>query len=237
MRVSPLACLSIWASAAGGCGLVDSDIATLSFALPPKSYSFDTTTAGWTAPPTSFPEITCGPGQAVADCCEPVPGMRVDCVATPLVCEQGACALRFLVETAQTMDLQREVPKLMGVNSQSLADVYISEIRYTYGSSLNVDLPPVDLYVAPASVMSASDPLAEKFGHVPAIPAMSSGIDLAVELDPAARAIFSKYARELGTPFNFIASTTVVVSSRNLVVPDGRVDITINGQVSAQPSF
>ena len=42
---------------------------------------------------------------------------------------------------------------------------------------MNVDLPPIDIYVAPANVTTAEDPAAKKFGTIPATPAGATKSD------------------------------------------------------------
>jgi hypothetical protein len=60
---------------------------------------------------------------------------------------------------------------------------------------------------------------------------MTSGDGL-VDIVPDAEQIFAKYAHELGTPFTFIAMTTVVVPSGSRI-PNGHVAISVTGQISA----
>jgi hypothetical protein len=217
--------------ALAACGLLSRDLASLSFDLPPKSYGFDT--KSWSLPAGAFPLVPCGATQLVVDCCNPpAPLPKPNCVLTPLSCESGACTLHFPVTTAQQMDLTKEVPELANIHSQTLVDVYVSQIRYSMTSTLNVGLPSVDLYVAPDGVTSPADPSARKFGTVPATPAMTSGDGL-VDIAPDAEQIFAQYAHQPAVPFNFVAATTVVLPSGSLI-PNGRVSITVTGRVTVQ---
>ena len=219
-----------------GCGLIKSDIATLTFQMPSKTFSFDTASSMWKAPPATFPAVPCGAGQMVTDCCHPpAPAPVPDCVATPLACENGVCVVEFPVSVTQKIDLKAEVPSLMNVGSQSLADVTITQIQYTIASTMNVDLPPIQIFIAPESVTSASDPSAKKFGTVPATPAMATRSGDVV-LDPAGQAAFTQYAHQLGTPFNLISTTTMIVTPGS-PIPTGRVDATVTGKVSAKLSL
>lgn len=217
-----------------GCGLISSDITRLTFDLPAKTYRFDTASANLPAD-GSFPEVPCGDGQAVTDCCAPpAPLPAPDCAAMPLSCDAGACTLHQPVTVSQKMDLGMEAPSLRSVSGQTLADVFLSRIRYTVASSLNVELPAVTLYLAPDGVTSPSDPQAKKFGTVPPAAAgeTKSG-DVALESD--SQQTFAGFARNFRTPFNFIASTTVVVRSGS-AIPTGAVDISVTGSVSVQPA-
>jgi hypothetical protein len=222
------------AGAAASCGLVNPNIATLSFDLPAETYSFDTSDPAWKSPPSNFPQVTCGAGGQVADCCNPpAPAPAVDCTATPLVCASGVCALSFIVTRSQSVNLQAEVPVL--ASHQSLANVTISKIHYAEASTLTVPLPSVDIFVAPASVTSADDPSAKKLGTIPGAPAMAT-IAGDVPLDPDGQAALAGFAQNPGTPFNFITRTTVIVPSGS-PTPQGKADITITGQLSATPAL
>ena len=48
--------------AMAGCGLVSSDIGSITFQLPSKSFSFDTASSGWKAPPAGFTGMGRGGG-------------------------------------------------------------------------------------------------------------------------------------------------------------------------------
>jgi hypothetical protein len=217
-----------------GCGLINSDIATLTFQLPSKSFSFDTNNSMWKAPPSSFPRVDCGPAGPVTDCCAPPGGAAVDCNATPLVCAGGVCTLEFPVTLSQTINLKSEVPALANLSGQSLANITISQVQYTVTSTLNVELPPIDIYLAPADV-TVADSRASKFVTLPATPAMTSQMK-SITPDAAGQAAFAMYGRNFATPFNFIARTTIVVAP-GAPVPQGKVDITLSGQVSAKPNL
>ncbi|HET6281700.1 MAG TPA: hypothetical protein VFH73_12060 [Polyangia bacterium] len=217
-----------------GCGLISSDIASVSFDLPSKSYSFDTNNGMWKLPMGMFPAIPCGDGQLIMDCCNPPdPLPKPNCAATPLTCEgaPSVCTLRFPVSVVQSMDLKKEVPALATFSNQSIIKVTISQIRYTFDSTMNVDLPEVELFLAPDGVTAADDPSAQKFGTVPVTPAMMSG-QAQVVLEMTAATIFAERSQHLGTPFNFIATTTVVVPS-GTTIPSGGVNLTVTGRAKA----
>ena len=97
----------------------------------------------------------------------------------------------------------------------SLGNISISSITYTVSNNtLNVDLPPLSIYLAPyltpTSVTDPTDPRAVLFGTAPSIPA---GTD--PDRDGAAglerRRHLPDVHRDLTTPFNFIAATTVEI--------------------------
>jgi hypothetical protein len=230
IKVSYVTVVSSLLAGALGCGLISKDILRTTFNLPAKTYSFDT--AAWNLPMGDIPAVPCGDGQLVADCCNPpAPLPAVDCSVNSFACDNNVCALHIPVSVSQVMDLKKEVPALSSFSNQSLIDVAITQIKYAYSSSMNVDLPPVDLYLAPEGVTSASDPSAKKFGRTKTIPAGATGDDT-VDLDPSGGAAFTDYAHHFGTPFNFIAATTVVIPSGS-PIPSGRVNIIVQGTATA----
>src|SRR6266700_2831955 len=219
-----------------GCGLISSDITAITFDLPAKSFSFDTASAGWKAPPSYYNvAVPCGTGQAVTDCCHPpMPAPTPDCVATPLVCASSVCALQFPINVSQSINLKNEVPSLASVAASSLS-ITIKQISYTIASTMNVELPPIDIYVAPANVTSADDPSAKKFGTIPATPAGATRSG-DVALDPAGQAALSQYMSQFTTPFNLIGHAVMVVPSGS-PTPAGKVDATVTGKISAKPNL
>lgn len=215
------------------CGLVSSDIASVMFDLPERSYSFDTTKAGWNLPPAMLPSIPCTDDAT----CRAAAPAGVD--AGMLFCDTGtsACALKVTVETMpQTINLKMDAQGLGSLNSQSAIDVTINKIQYDVTkNTMNVDLPDVELFVAPNGVTSTSDPQAKRFGTVPSTPSELTITAGAVTMDPVGQAAFVGFAHNFGTPFVFIARSVVIVRG-GTPIPMGAVDITIKGQLVAKPS-
>lgn len=215
------------------CGLISSDIATIKFDLPERTYSFDTAKSGWNLPPATLPEIPCTDD---AGCCTlamaAVPGINCNMV----ICEASQCAVKVTVETPpQTVNLKMEA-NLGSLNKQSAIDVTVSKISYQVPvNTMNVDLPPVELFVAPDGTTSASDSAAKRFGTLPSIPSMQRDPGT-VTLDPVGQNAFVGFAHNFGTPFVFIARTSVVVPA-GTPLPMGAVEIKIQGQLSAKPSL
>jgi hypothetical protein len=100
-------------------------------------------------------------------------------------------------------------------------------------NSLNVDLPPLSIYLAPSNVTDPTDPRAVLFGTVPSIPA---GTDPSAQVQLASNsgAVFEMFTANLATPFNFIAATTVKITA-GMPVPSGQITIAVTGTISAQP--
>lgn len=232
--------LMVSMSAAFSCGLINSDIAKISFNLPERTYSFDTSQAGWNSAQTStFSSAPVIPCTVDADCRSPLlPAVGVD--PSYVICDlpSGSCAFTVTVETPpQTIDIKAEVPELSGFSNQSLVDVTISKITYDIsGNTMNVDLPVVELFVAPMGVTSTSDPSATRFGTVPVIAAKTDVTGGTVALDKAGQDAFVNFAHHFGTPFSFLARTRVVVPG-GTPVPSGGLSLTVKGRLSAKPSL
>ena len=158
-----------------------------------------------------------------------------------VICDDasGTCALTATVETPPPpvqINLKAEVPALQSLNSQSLADVTINQITYDVSmNTLNVDLPAVELFIAPAGVTSTSDPMAVPFGTVPPTHAGTTVTGGHVALTSQGQAAFQGYAHNFSTPFVFMGRTTVVLPG-GTPTPTGAIKITVKGRLAAKPS-
>ncbi len=223
---------------AAGCGLIDlASFRSVNFKLPEKKFSVSTSDPRWKSLPGGFPALTCGPGGAVADCCKAPQGApAVDCTRTPITCESdgqsSVCSLKFLFEVPARVDLGKEVPQLRAAQGRVVSEIFLKKIEYTVTSSLSVDLPEIQLFVAPDGVMSKDDPQARRLGTIPARPAMFEGTE-EVDIDQEGQQNFSAFARDFLTPFTIIASTTIIVRGGS-AAPQGRVDFSISGKVEAR---
>jgi len=223
---------SLLAVGSVGCDkLISSDVTETRFALPMRSFSFDSSSFG--APSGISNEVPCGAGQAIVDCCAPpVPVPGLDCSVTQLGCEQNengmsVCTAHVPVSQGQMLNLGQEVPKLAPYTGY--VDIKIKRISYAVTTNtLNVNLPDVSLYLAPQGVTSASDPSAEKFGTMPAIAAGDTPAGDVV-LEPNATQVLNKFTQDIRTPFSFIAGTTVTVTRS----PTGKIDLTVTGELAA----
>ena len=214
-----------------GCDrLISSDVTETPFALPSRMYSFDS--SAFPVPSVLAQEVPCG-APPVVDCCSPTPPLpQPDCNMTPITCEQNengmnVCMAQVTVSQSTTMNLGMEVPDLAGFTS--IVNIKIKRIGYVVNANtLTVDLPDVDLYLAPSGVMDPMDSQAIHFGKLPGIPAMMmpSGD---VILDSNAAGALSMFTQNIQTPFNFIAAAKPKVSK----APTGRIDMTVTGTLAA----
>jgi hypothetical protein len=218
---------------AAGCGLISSDVAAIKFNLPPRMYSFDSSTFG--VPAGLSQEVPCGAGQLVVDCCNPpAPLPAPDCSTTQIACEQNengmdVCTAQATVSQSQVMNLGQEVQQLSGLTG--LVSISIKQISYRVdANTLDVTVPDVSLYLAPSGVTDANDPGAKKFGTLPSIAAGTTPSGDVV-LEPNAAAVLESFTRNIQSPFTFIAATTLKVTHS----PTGKIDMTINGQLTASP--
>ncbi len=214
-----------------GCGLISSDITRLTFDLPTETYTFDT--AQWNIPPAlqgaNFPSVPCPPD---GDCCTLGSAAGLSCTTTPLSCMSGSCGASLPESQATMINLSTQVmPSLSSYTS--LVSISINSIKYTVRSNtLNVDIPPLSIYLAQTAT-DPTDPSAQLFGTVPAIPAGTTPMGN-VQLVPNAAAIFQTYTSHLSMPFEIITATTVVIGA-GTPVPTGAITIDVTGALSAQP--
>jgi hypothetical protein len=188
----------------GGC-LLDDDIDDFSFALPEKTFSFDT---GAYEPPAQT-EITCQPSpdscaQLSADLqcgsggtCEivepnEVPSIPCDASNDPcpsfgeeFSCNEaaGVCQVTIPFELVTTTNLSDEVPELETVGTSDFTTVKFNYIRmYVQENSLSIATPPVEFFVAPDTVGSlwvpGSDPLTmdPQVEKVGTVPSIDPGV-------------------------------------------------------------
>jgi hypothetical protein len=215
-----------------GCGLISTDITKITFDLPTETYTFDT--AQWKIPPAlqglSFPSIACTTDN---DCCTLGSVAGFDCTMTTLACMSGSCSAEFPESQATPINLSTDVmPSLSSYTS--LVSISISRITYTVRSnSLNVDVPPLSIYLAPNGVTDPTDSRAKLFGTVPKIAAGSTPTGN-VQLESNAAATFQSFTGNLATPFEIITAATVVIGA-GTPVPTGAITIDVTGALSAQP--
>lgn len=230
MRTSLRAVLGVVGGALLGCSL---NITRLTFDLPKQTYSFDTSQWGNLPPAAAgatFPSVPCTDD---ASCCTPAMALGVSCQMTPLTCPAGTCEGDIPESQNSSINLAQQVPTLATFPGHSLLDVTISSITYEVSNNtLNVDLPPISIYLAPDGVTDPTDSRATLFGTVPSIPAGSNPSGM-VQKTANADAVFEMYTKNVSTPFNVIGAATVVIKG-GTPVPNGHVTVTIGGSVSAQ---
>jgi len=226
---------------AASCGLISSDLATVSFDLPPKTYTFDSGQGDWKGGMSSafamVPTIGCS---ADADCCSPqISAAGIDCTST-LVCDAPTASCAFAVDVQsppQMIDLKNEGGLPSSLSSQSVLDISVTKLTYDVSqNSLNIDLPPIDLFLGPQGTTKVTDPGVTQFATVPAIPHGTILTNGNIPLEPAANGVFANIGMHLGTPFVFLAKTRVVVPG-GTAAPAGALTLTVKGRLSAKPNL
>jgi len=213
----------------GGCGLISSDISKLTFDLPTETYTFDTSM--WSnLPKGTIPAVPC----PAIDCCTAGSAVGIDCSTTMLTCNaSGVCEADVPESAASSVNLAMQVPVLQSFPGHALSSITIKSISYTVSNnSLNIDLPPMTIYLAPDGVTDPKDPRAQEFGTIPAIPAMTDPSGM-VMLVPNAAAVFAQFTGNISTPFTIIAAGTVAIPSGS-PAPSGAITLSVTGAVSAQ---
>jgi hypothetical protein len=232
-RVLAVLCVAIVATLGGvlGCGLISTDVTKVAFDLPMKTYTFDSASFG--VPAGNTAPIPCGSAPLVTDCCNPF-GVSAGCNAQRSVkCEAAVCTLHQVVSIPQKVDFKKEVPQLASVSNQHLANLSFEALNYAVtANTLNVAVPPLQLYLAPGSVTTLPSDEAVLFGTVDMIPAgqtPSGSITKAADAD----ATFAKFGSDLSAPFNILIGTTIVVPS-GTPTPTGRVSVAVTGRFAAK---
>lgn len=213
----------------GGCGLLDAldKFKGITFQLPSRMYTVTTEDPRWRSPPPGgVPPVPCGGG--LGDCCAP----PISCSQFPLMCDEGKCALKFSYEEVSKVDLAKDAPELAAHKGDIFSTVTLKQIDLQIDNGLNVALPTIELYVAPASVTSHTGNGAKRIGTIPRQPAAFKGT-VQLPLDDAGQQAFSNFARDFQTPFNFIMSASVVIKSGE-PTPMGKIVVVVSGAVEAK---
>src|SRR5687767_14124162 len=102
MRTFPLTALVLLLSSCELANQLD-QLGAVKFDLKRERYVFSTMDPRWKQTPMGgVPQVPCGAGSVTMDCCSFADGSSIDCSATPLSCEMGTCALKFLYTHTKT---------------------------------------------------------------------------------------------------------------------------------------
>jgi hypothetical protein len=196
----------------------------LDFALPSVEWTISSNDPQWRSPPppgVTMPSFVCaGPAALSTDCCAPT----YDCQRYPLACDPigKSCALTFDLDQVAAVDL---VDQVAAVRGRVFARVEILSLTSSVSRSRELPIRSASLYVGPAELATRADPDSTFFAPLELV------ADSTLTPDLAAREAFSAYARDYERPFSLLLSAHVVVSSS--VVPDGTVQVSLNGRARA----
>ena len=207
--------------AGAGCGLVDSDVTDIDLSLPEREVTVDT--ADWQLSSNErLQSVDCSADQDVcstglAELC----GSQDVCSGT---CGAGQrCEISVRVALWHTFDLGAERPELQQIEGQPLVDVRIERVYYTVSeNSLDVDSPPLTVYVAPEGIMSPDDNQAQAVGTIPSVSAMTTVEEADVELTADGKDRLAAFMKDYDTPFNLIVGSELTIAAGDHL-PHGRM--------------
>jgi hypothetical protein len=207
-----------------GCGLVNSNTFSYDYAFdPPQGFmeSFGDETSMVTVP-----MVACDPAAATDQCsglltADMLGAAKLSCDATSRM-----CAAVVDVRLAYPIDLSMQsLPA--PVVQYGVDKVSIEKIAYwIMNNRVNVEIPPIDLYVASSAAKDENDASAKLVGTVSKLPPRSQCTDSAdtagdkaaptgtvvcdIKLSDAGQSALATFVKDYKTPFQFIAHTKVV---------------------------
>ncbi|MEO8702814.1 MAG: hypothetical protein ABI867_22410 [Kofleriaceae bacterium] len=216
------------ALATTGCGLIDSDITNFDLTLPDKKFTVDT---------ASF-DITDAEAQ---------PLLETSCSSNPSVCNSAAqaacpmncagecstttqtCNLALEVSVYQGVDLIAERPELKSIDDEPVIEVSIDSVTYEVTTNtLNIETPPLTVYVAPTTVMDPNDPAAKPIGTIEGVAAGArTDAPQPIAFTATGKADLVAAMSTFKTPFNVIVGATLIVS-QGQSVPTGKMDAVVH---------
>ena len=241
MKLHPL---GLALAAAAGCGLVNSNTLSYSYKFdPPQSFmeSF-----GDMSNKATVPAVACDPS-ATSDPCGQLfmPSMLG---AATMSCDTTSrmCAAVVDVRLPYPVDLSMQsLPA--PVVQYGVDKVSIEKIAYWItNNQVNVEIPPIDLYVASAAAKDEGDPSAKLVGTIAKLPSKSQCTDAAdtatdnpapmgvsvcdVKLTDSGESALAGFVKDYKTPFQFIAHTRVVAHAGD-PLPTGTITFAVQPTV------
>ncbi|HEX8951734.1 MAG TPA: hypothetical protein VF997_12005 [Polyangia bacterium] len=212
-------------AAAAGCGLVNSNTLSYTYAFdPPQSFMEN---FGDQANMSTVPSVACDPAAATDTCAALLPPAMLGAATLSCDAPTRMCIASVDVKLSYPVDLSMQsLPA--PVVQYGIDKVTIQKIAYwIMNNQVNVEIPPIDLYVAGAAAKDQNDPSAKLVGTVSKLPPKSQCTDPAdpdgdpvarmqmasvcdVKLTDTGQAALAAYAKDYKTPFQFIAHTKVI---------------------------
>lgn len=224
----------IWIAILSGCGLVDSDPSRVKLSAVTKQFSIDAT--AWNVNSTASTTLlnqTCNP-DAQPDACSSAVATLAACKSATCtaVCneETWKCQLSLRVELWRAVDLTTEVPGLgASINNADdpSLDVVLDDVIYRVSdNALNVDTPPLSIYVAPSTVMGPSGEGAVRIAEIPSVPSATDLAARSVNFLAGGKEVLRRRLADYQVPFNLIVAADLIV---DLVtpIPVGRLNASV----------
>jgi hypothetical protein len=208
-----------------GCGLVNSNTLSYDYAFdPPQGFMESFGDPSSTA---TVPMVACDPMASPDPCAALVPPSMLGAAKVSCDPPSRMCAAVVDVHLAYPVDLSMQsLPA--PVVQYGVDKVSIEKIAYWVMDNVNVEIPPIDFYVAAAAAKDETDASAKLLGTIAKLPAgaractdaadpdgdpmaktqMLSVCD--VKLSDAGQSALAAFVKDYKTPFQFIAHTKVV---------------------------
>lgn len=212
-----------------GCGLISSDVTNFDLTLPDKTFTIDA--MSWVDTQHSqqaqmFLSTSCAAMPSVCNS-----AAQQACVSgCSGTCDSGTqtCDLALAVSLYNKVDLVMEKPELQTINSEPVIKVTIDSVTYDVSmNTLNIDTPPMQILVAPASVMDPTDPMATQIGTLDAVAAGTTVTDQTLMFTDTGKAELINTMSMYKTPFNVIVGSTLEVKSGD-PVPMGQLTAVVH---------
>jgi hypothetical protein len=236
----------VWAAVAvAGCGLVNSNTLSYDYSFDPQQFMQK---LGDEKTMMTVPMQACDPAAATDQCSQLQAALpvgtpaKVSCDATTRMC---AAVVDVVLPYPVDLSMQ-SLPA--PVVQYGVDHVSIEKIAYwIMTNTVNVDIPPIELYVAASAAKDQNDPSAKLVGTVAKLPAhatacadaadpkgdpASNGAAVCdVKLDAAGEAVLAAFVKNYKTPFQFIAHTKLVAHGGE-PVPVGTIAFFVRPTVS-----
>lgn len=235
------------ALALAGCGLVNGKTLSYEYAFDAQEF---TQKLGDERTVATVPSMACDPA-ASPDPCAALQAQLPTMSAARMQCDAPtrACAAVADVRLPYPVDLsQQSLPP--AVVRYGVDTVTIEKVAYwIVKNTVNVPVPPIDLYVASSAAKDERDPSAKQIGSVTMLPAKSAtcadtvdskGDPMAattmstvcdVRLSETGQAAMALFVKDYKTPFQFIAHTRIVAHGGD-PLPVGTLDFFVRPTVS-----
>jgi hypothetical protein len=218
-----------------GCGLISSDVTNFDLTLPDKKFTIDA--SGWKVDTSKAPGLFSPGGMLQTMQCSSNPTACSSAVmqACPTGCTgscnatTNSCELSLDISLSQPVNLVMEKPELQTINSEPVIKVTIDRVTYeVLNNSLNVATPTISVYVAPMSVLKASDTQAKLIGTIPAIPPgwMTSGPEMLM-FTPTGKAQLVDIMSHFKTPFNVLVGSSLRITAGDSL-PTGKLEAVVH---------
>lgn len=206
--------MTLGALLVASCGLIDDSVDDFALGFPRKPFTVDT--AQWNLTVTgTFPAVPCGGTteceMAAQSFCEG------ECTAT---CEASNCQAHVAIGLFQPFNLAVDAPEYQTIDEQTAISVTVDAVEFVVEqNTLNMPVPPLQVYMAPIDVTEATDARASLVGTVSSVQPGQTGT-VTMTIDAAGEAVLATYMENFRTAFNVIVAATVDISAGQ-PVPEG----------------